>query len=253
MIIILKRIIKTILPIGLWNYFKKVVQKIRACKRYEYEYQTFSQAGEDCILRFLFNDMKIMMEDVSYLDIGICHPTSCSNTFLFYIHGAMGVLVEANERAIPIIRKFRERDKILNVGVSHNPRGGSAKLYCIDSGGSTLDKDEAEKRVKLGAKITEEIEIPLVSINYLIEENFSKYPVFLSLDVEGLDYSVLKTLDFVRFPIPVVCIETCSYSINHIRPKNQKILNFMKSKGYEVYADTYINTIFVNKKWFYTK
>ena len=75
----------------------------------------------------------------------------------------------------------------------------------------------------------------------------------LSLDIEGLDLEVLKSLDFEKYPIPVICVETCTYSENHIRPKDKTILEFVMSKGYEVYADTYINTIFVNKAWFYKK
>ncbi len=35
-----------------------------------------------------------------------------------------------------------------------------------------------------------------------------------------------------------------------MRPKDYKIFEFMNAKGYVVYADTYINTIFVNKAWF---
>jgi hypothetical protein len=90
-----------------------------------------------------------------------------------------------------------------------------------------------------------------VNINDIIAEHFATRPDLLSLDIEGLDLSVLKTLNFDRYPIPIVCVETCMYSEDHIRPKDVTIESFMRSKGYETYADTYINTIFVNHAWFY--
>ena len=91
----------------------------------------------------------------------------------------------------------------------------------------------------------------MVNINTLIAENFDDYPDLLSIDIEGLDLAVLKSLDYEKYPLPVICVETCTYSENHIRPKDPTIADFLSGKGYEVYADTYINTIFVNKKWFY--
>jgi len=95
------------------------------------------------------------------------------------------------------------------------------------------------------------VKVPLININKIIKENFTAFPDFLSIDIEGLDLDVLKSLDFDQFPIPVICVETCTYSEDHIRPKDYSIAEFVISKGYEVYADTYINTIFVNKDWFY--
>ena len=67
-----------------------------------------------------------------------------------------------------------------------------------------------------------------------------------------MDYEVLKSLDYNKYPIPVICAETCAFSETHIKPKERMIEDLMLSKGYLVYADTYINTIFVNEKWFNT-
>jgi hypothetical protein len=75
-------------------------------------------------------------------------------------------------------------------------------------------------------------------------------PHLISLDVEGVDFDVLNAFDFTRYPVPVWVIETCEYSENHIKPKIISIIDLMKAKGYFIYADTYINTIFVNTEWF---
>jgi FkbM family methyltransferase len=211
---------------------------------------SWSQAGEDAVLRFLFADRRISR--ISYLELGTNIPNGGNNTYLFYCNGSRGVCVEADKTLIPTIRKVRPEDKILNVGVAVENRN-EADFYILDcTGMSTFDKDEAEKRAASGNfKIVEVVKVPLVDINTVIRDNFDRYPDLLSIDIEGLDLPVLKTLDFEKYPIPVICAETCMYSENHIRLKDNSIAEFMVSRGYEVYADTYINTIFVNKDWFY--
>jgi FkbM family methyltransferase len=247
----LLRYAKRYIPARLKSYIGGKVYRQVEPQGYLHQQSTFSQAGEDAILRFLFLDYPMKLSEVSYLDIGARHPTSGSNTFLFYSCGASGVCVDADKTAIPLIREYRPRDKVLHVGVSTSS-GGDADFYYMESGGSTLSKEEAERRERLGgAKILGVLRVPMTDLNTLIQQNYETFPVFLSIDIEGLDLAVLKTLDFGKYPIPVICVETCTYSETHIRLKDNSISNFLLLKGYETYADTYINTIYVNKKWFY--
>ncbi|MEI6056746.1 MAG: FkbM family methyltransferase [Lentisphaerota bacterium] len=212
---------------------------------------SYSQAGEDLIMNFLFMDKNI--DRIEYLDIGTNLPDICNNTFMFYVKGNHGVCVEANPELIEDIKSKRVRDKVINAGVSVKS-DYVGELYIFDSNQiSTFNKNEADKRINSGKyKIIDTVKVPMVSINRLIKENFKPFPHLLSLDIEGLDFEVIKTLDFDLYPIPVICMETCAYSENHIRTKDNSILDFMESKDYEVYADTYINTIFVNRTWFYS-
>jgi len=211
---------------------------------------SFSQAGEDAVLYFLFKDKKI--NKITYLDIGTNIPDTDNNTYLFYFHGSRGVCVEADRTLIPAIKKLRSEDKVLNVGVSISELQ-EGDFYIFNSKVlNTFDKEEAQKRVASGKyRITEVYKVPLLNINCIIKDNFIKFPDLLSIDIEGLDLDVLKTLDYEQFPIPVICVETCKYSETHIRPKDHFIAEFLSTMGYEIYADTYINTIFINKKWFY--
>lgn len=211
---------------------------------------TFSQSGEDKIISWLFNDKS--KTQISYLDIGTNHPIDCNNTYKFYRNGCRGVCVEADPSLLDNIKKHRPLDKILNVAVSAG-EATTLRFYVFnDTGHSTIVEDEALKRQKAGCRIKNTIDVPALSINNIIEQNFSSYPEFLSLDVEGHDLAVLKSLDFNSFPIPVICVETCSFSLNHVRPKDLSISDYLTGKNYFSYADTYINTIFVNKDWFYT-
>lgn len=213
---------------------------------------SYSQAGEDAILRFLFNDFG--KKKIQYLDIGTNSPDYGNNTYLFYRNGSRGVCIEADISLIDKIKAVRQGDKVINAGVSFSEEK-EADFYIFDVAAiNTFDKKEAEYRSSFGNyKIVKVVKVPLININDLIKNNFSTHPDLLSIDIEGLDFAVLQSLDYASYPIPVICVETCTYSENHIRPKDRSIAEFMVTKGYEVYADTYINTIFVNKKWFYNQ
>jgi hypothetical protein len=75
-------------------------------------------------------------------------------------------------------------------------------------------------------------------------------PNFVSIDVEGMDLVVVKSIDFNRYRPEVFCIETLSYTENNTEVKLNDIISYVESQGYFLYADTYINSIFVDKaKW----
>ena len=152
---------------------------------------SYSQAGEDAVVRFLFADRRI--QKITYLDVGTNRPVECNNTFLFYARGSRGVCVEADKTLIPSIRKARPGDKIINAGVAANGEG-EADFYIIDCVGlNTFDREAAERVTTLsGYKILEKVKVPLVSINRIIAENFERYPDYLSIDIEGWHDPVYK-------------------------------------------------------------
>ena len=210
---------------------------------------SYSQAGEDVIIDFLLNQLNISKP--TYLELGVYFGDIHSNTYKFYQQGAKGVLVEAAETLIEGIKRVRPNDIVLNIGVGVDEKS-DADFYIFDNQGlNTFNKAEAENKEKSGLnKIRKIAKVPLLSINSIIENNFSQRPDFLSIDIEGLDLEVLQNLDFEKYPIPIICAETCIYSESHIKRKDTSIEKFLFTKDYFIYADTYINTIFVNKNWF---
>lgn len=209
---------------------------------------TFSQAGEDAIINNLLYQAGILQP--SYLELGVCHPWDGNNTYKFYLRGASGVLVEADASQISFIKESRPRDKVLNVGVSFTGETEADFYIFNEKSVSTFSKAEAQLRQKNGNEIIKTVKVPLRSINEILQENFNKYPDILSIDIEGLDLEVLSQLDYERFPIPIICAETCMYSLNHVKTKDKSIEILLSAKGYFLYADTYLNGIFVHEEWF---
>jgi FkbM family methyltransferase len=212
--------------------------------------RSYSQAGEDRILAFLFDTMGI--KNISYLDIGANHPEICNNTYLFYRRRSKGILIEPDPAFNKVLQKARPNDKIIQAAIS-DKETGEADFYIFNEPSlNTLSKEEADLRQQSGKyHIKETQKIQLLTIEKIIADHMNDTsPHLISLDVEGVDYDVLNAFDFVKYPVPVWVIETCEYSENHIKPKISSIIELMKTKSYFIYADTYINTIFVNKQWF---
>jgi FkbM family methyltransferase len=209
---------------------------------------SYAQCGEDLIVQYLF--MTLRMTKVVYLDIGAHHPTYLSNTYLFYINGGHGVCVEPDLSLIQQFIEKRPRDIHLACGVGINNE--EADFFVMSNSTlNTFSNTEVERYLSQGNQHVEKIiKTELKTIDKIIEHNFDKCPNLISLDTEGMDYLILKSLDFKKFRPEVFCIETLTYAEDKSERKLTEIIELMSTNGYFLYADTYINTIFVdNTVW----
>jgi FkbM family methyltransferase len=212
---------------------------------------SYAQNGEDLILAHYF--FKHGIEKPTYLDIGANHPRFISNTYFFYLKGGSGVCVEPNPKLARKFSKVRTRDKVLNVGVGIDDRKEADFYQFPDAahGLSTFSKEDAEYWSRVGMKGVGKIKyekvvrVPLIQVNEILENHFEKSPDILSIDVEGLDLEILKTIDFTRFKPLTIIVETLLYDEMQRESRNEKIIDFLTSLGYTIYADTHVNTIFL--------
>jgi FkbM family methyltransferase len=210
---------------------------------------SFSQSGEDLIVLGLF--WLLGVEQPIYLDIGSNDPVILSNTYLFYRRGCSGVCVEPNPVLAALIKKKRPRDFVLAAGVGAGSAADAAtsNFYLLtDHVMSTFSREEADRLVKSGTqKIEKVIEVPLWTTAKIIDTHLSRCPDLVSLDTEGLDYQILSAFDFSRFRPPVFCVETLSVTPGAGETKLVDTIDLMLARRYLVYADTHINTIFVDE------
>ncbi len=114
---------------------------------------------------------------------------------------------------------------------------------------NTFSKEEAERYQSYKTqKIDKVLKIPLISINETIQNNFKSCPNLVSLDVEGLDLDILKSFNFAKYRPEIFCVETLTYTEDRSETKITEITDVLVAKDYMIYADTYINTIFIDKK-----
>jgi FkbM family methyltransferase len=210
--------------------------------------RSFAQCGEDLILQHLF--MVLGIKPVRYLDIGAHHPTYLSNTWLFYQQGYRGVCVEPDPALFREFSKKRPRDTNLNCGVG--VEAGEADFFVMSTPTlNTFSIADAERYQARGQhRITKTIRLKLNTVNDIVAQHFadspSKAPNLVSLDVEGLDYAILQSFDFAAYRPEVFCLETLTFTEDKSQRKLTEIIELMQGHGYMVYADTYINTIFVD-------
>lgn len=221
----------------------RLLKRLRAALRREDYQVTYAQCGEDSILHFLFGLLNIPQP--TYLDIGAHHPTHLSNTYLFYRDGARGVCVEPDPQLCKNIKDERPHDICLNIGIAAGATG-NLKFYVFDDPTmNTFSESVRQEQLRAGRLLRGELQVEVQSINSVINQHFSACPNLISLDTEGMDMAILETFDFTTYRPEVFCIETLT---NVDDRKMTEIIAFMISKDYAVYADTFVNTIFVEQQ-----
>lgn len=228
----------------------KVLRRIKRLLPTRDYKRSYAQCGEDLIVSSAFSILGI--SNPSYLDLGAHHPTYLSNTYYFYRQRRYGVCVEPDPVCFKSFQKKRKRDVCLNVGAGIEANAEADFFLMSAATLNTFSQEEAERIDKeTSYKIIQQIKVPLVPINQIIEQHFRSAPNFVSLDIEGLDLELLHSFDFDRWRPEVFCIETVVFSESRSGSvKTTDIIQFMKKQGYFVFADTYINTIFVDQvRW----
>lgn len=184
-----------------------------------------SQLGQDLLALFVLGDAPGV-----FLDIGAADPISISNTKLLEDCGWDGVLVEPNPTYGEAIR--RERRATLVAKAITPDMSGYAELDLIDDdpefsrlGGHDLwDQHDLSGKRANARKITVET-ISVSDLAQLAKSRFGKVD-FISLDIEGLEYSVLEMFPFSQLRPVVLCVEH-----NHADAE-KNITALLTGKGY---------------------
>ncbi len=224
------------------SLFKRVYQKLTGV----YYNVSYAQTGEDLIIEFFIAARKI--SGFNYLDIGANHPVRLNNTYKFYEKGFHGVCVEPDPYLFGTLQKKRKRDICLNVGIAAHASGESDFFIMTNPVLNTFSRTGAmSMETNKQCTIKEVIKMPLKTIDEIIKLHFHGVsPVFINLDVEGLDEEILRTFPFHKYRPKIFCLETVEFTSDASSKKNVGIFKIMEANGYRQFADTYVNTIFVD-------
>ncbi|MDO8843289.1 FkbM family methyltransferase [Methylicorpusculum sp.] len=200
---------------------------------------TCSQEGEDLVLAKIFNARKSGF----YVDVGAHHPMRFSNTYKFYKRGWRGINIEPNPEVIGLFKKFRSRDINLNIGIGKKP---STLLYYMfnESALNTFDEALAQKRLEsIQYRLKETRHVPIERLDQVLARYKNEFTQidFMTIDVEGLDFEVLKSNDWVAYRPNWVLVE--QLGLSDLSNMDFEIHHFMKEKGYVLFAKTF-NTLF---------
>lgn len=217
-----------------------------------YVRKSYSQSGEDSIVNYIIRVLGISYDTINYIDLGANHAKEMSNTFYLYQQGAKGILVEANPQLIPELKFYRHNDVILNKCVDIQS-DKEVEFYIMSGDGlSTPNLDAAIEFSKINTQLSiiEKVKVKTISYNDIVENYLGKAPTVLSIDVEGKDMEIIESIDFEKYRPLIVIAEMISFdtTLAH-NSKNEEIKKFMIYKGYDEYAFTGINSIFIDREF----
>lgn len=230
----LKQIVNMFLP-------KKLIEKLKIIKNNYFDgfsLKSYSQEGEDMILRRLFEKQKTGF----YVDVGAHHPKRFSNTFFFYKKGWSGINIDAMPNSMSLFNKIRPRDINLEIPISDKKQ--KLKYYMFnDAALNSFSKELAEKRDgKDDYKIISEKEMETSTLEEILKNHLphDQEIDFMSIDVEGLDLQVLKSNNWSRFRPKFVLVEILGSSISDIA--NSKKYKYLTGFEYEIFSKA-VNTV----------
>ncbi len=202
---------------------------------------SYSQFGEDKVIRSLLPE-----RFGSYLDIGAGHPVRNSNSYYLYKLGWHGTLIEPITELAQTIARKRPRDEVVNCLVAtQNIKAGYTKFFEFHpSELSTADKARAESLIQDGYELIGEYAVTIRDISEFTKVVRPTDPFLLTIDIEGLDYEVLKSIDWTNFQPRVVCVENPDW-LN----EENKINTILRSNGYKLVSSHFISAIYVDREY----
>ena len=199
---------------------------------------SYSAEGEDLIIQSCFDE-----HEGTYIDIGAGHPMYGSNSFLFYKKGWKGITVDPVNGHKLLHRLSRNRDTFLQGVVSiMNEKLIEKQVYFYEFNPrelSTISIGHVEEMNQSGAKPRKIYQVSRFFLDELVRKLPEKLPYFISLDVEGYDFELIKEIKNLSRKPKVVCVETTHFK--------KEIENEMNLLGYSILMSTNLNSIFSYK------
>jgi Methyltransferase FkbM domain len=212
---------------------------IRTCRISANFYDTYyskisySQFGEDKVLRTLLPE-----QFGEYLDIGSGDPIKKSNSYLFYRLGWRGQLVEPILSLAKRSISKRPRDVIHNCLVGNTLSENLSFFEFTITELSTTDPQRARALIERGFLLKSEYECKCRPISSFINPKSPLEPFFLSIDIEGMDFEIIRTIDWSIFRPRVICIEDPEPFGTSVTQK------FLSSLNYKLYSCHTVSSIY---------
>jgi len=201
----------------------------------------YAQFGEDTILQKYLQENKGF-----YLDIGSGDPVRGSNTFFLYKKGWSGILIDPLSRNIFSSKIIRRKDKIIRGLVGATDRSYPFyEMYPYEY--STTNNEVVKDLINNGkAKLVKKVQLNTFSVSELNLNINLDQPSLLSVDCEGFDLEVLKTIDLKTIEFRIICVEDFDYNPAY---KSSAINQYLNENGYEIVDRAGPSSIYIKSSW----
>lgn len=200
----------------------------------------FSHEGEDVIIEYILGDINYKG---SFLDIGAHHPVKFSNTYKFYQAGWRGINIEARPDSSLLFNAIRPLDINLELPISDKEEELTFYIFNNPELNSFSEEHVSDNDGYADLKVIEKIKLKTTTISSVLEKHRSDRSNFdlLSIDVEGLDLRILRTIDFDKYLFNFLIVEDKTEITNLAK---SEIYNFLTSKGYKLLSKLFNSTIY---------
>jgi FkbM family methyltransferase len=192
----------------------------------------YSQDKQD---QYLENNIFKGFKNGVFMDVGAHDGISFNNTFFFeQNHNWTGINVEPIQKIFE--RLIINRPTSINVNCAVSDNNGIAEFICnkgytemLSGLQSTYHKDHfirLEKENLENGGATEIITVNTKRIETICDENNIKHINYLSIDVEGAEFNVIKSINFDKLFIDVIGFE------NNYNDSSVEIITYLESKNY---------------------
>jgi FkbM family methyltransferase len=207
---------------------------------------SYAQGAEDIIIPHLATYHVGLSGPGRYVDVGCNEPVRYSNTFALYLLGWRGINIDANADLIRECRRVRKEDTCIRAAVSDSEREvvfHKAKEHAV----STIDEErlvEWKKRFEFSDDDQETVTTR--TLTSILDEHWTDGDAIdlLSIDVEGHDLRVLKSLDLAKYRPKIIVIEM--HSIENMTETD--IYQYLTTNGFEFKFYAVLNSYFVDAR-----
>jgi FkbM family methyltransferase len=237
---LLKHKLRKILPLPIKDFLSNIYGLYFG----GYKTKSYSQEGEDIVLNRIFDIINPNLKGF-YIDVGAHHPIRFSNTYLFYKKGWRGINIDAMPKSMLAFDKKRTRD--INIETPISDQEDTLTFYIFNepalNGFSKDFSTQRDKDPKNDFYIKDTKDINTRTLNSVLDEHMS--PIqridFLTIDVEGYDLKVLKSLNLIKYRPKFILVEILETDFSNIFDND--ITEFLISNNYFFFAKT-VNTAF---------
>jgi FkbM family methyltransferase len=203
-------------------------------------YIYYSQEGEDIVLQRFLQEK----EKGFYIDIGAHHPTRFSNTYLLYLKGWRGVNIDAMPGSMELFNELRPEDINIEVPVSDESK---EMLFYIfkETALNTFDETLANTYIAKGWKLLKKRKVVTQTVKDILKQHSISAEIdLMTIDVEGHELQVLRSIDWLVCNPTFILIEDLNFDLNHLM--ENELYTFMINKQYQMVAKT-VHTVFFKK------
>jgi FkbM family methyltransferase len=199
----------------------------------------YSQFGQD---KFLYENFFLNKTDGFFVDIGAHDGITASNTYFFEKLGWSGVCFEP----IPsVFEKLQNNRKCITKNLALSNKSGVEQFFVLKGYSEMLSGLVNSYEENHIVRINREVEEHPNEYNYIDvncstfnEEIIQTHIDILSIDTEGSEYNIMKSIDFNKYKIDFITFEMNYY--------DKRLLDLVESKNFTFVENLGVDFIFKN-------